>query len=413
MENPDFESKSTTSFPKNKIKILLLETISRSAIDIFVKEGFQVEAVHKLSEADLKKKIEDVHVVGVRSKTQLTADILSHAKRLLAVGTFCIGTDQTDLDYAASKGIPVFNAPFANTRSVAEMVLAEIIVLARQMGDRNNECHRGFWNKASSGCYEVRGKTLGIVGYGHVGSQLSILAEAMGMRIRYYDILSKLPLGLAQSCDSLQELLKVSDFVSLHVPGNTETNNLIGASEIALMKKGSYLINASRGTVVDVEAAAAALRSNHLAGGAFDVYPYEPASANEAFVSPLQNLPNTILTPHIGGSTEEAQYAIGIEVASKIVDYINSGNSLDSVNFPEIKLPSKKDHHRILNVHQNVPGVLKDVNNILSQYNVAAQMLQTKGNIGYMVADVDKELSNECRQLIAALPHSIKTRILF
>lgn len=401
-----------TSFPKNKIKVLLLESISQSAIDILAKEGFQVESVHKLSDNDLKEKIKEVHIIGVRSKTKLSSSILEEAKKLLAVGCFCIGTDQTDLEFAASKGIPVFNSPYANTRSVAEMVLAELIILARQMGDRSMECHQGKWNKRSDACYEVRGKTLGIVGYGHVGSQLSIISEALGFRVIFYDILPKLPLGLASACNSLDELLSRADFVTLHVPDTNETKNMIGAKQIATMKSGSYLVNASRGTVVDVDATAAALRSGHLAGAAFDVYPYEPASAAERFVTPLQGCPNTFLTPHIGGSTEEAQTAIGVEVATKLVKFINQGNTIDSVNFPQVALPDDPNSHRMLHIHRNIPGVLKNINDILSQYNINGQMLLTRGGVGYLMADVNKEISHECFSKLRELDSTIRTRKL-
>jgi len=402
-----------TSYPKSKINILLMESVHQKAVDGFVKQGFHVETVHRLNEDQLVEKIANVHVIGVRSKTKLTRRVLEAAKKLLAVGCFCIGTDQTDLQYAAERGIPVFNAPFANTRSVAEMVVAEIVVLARKIGDRIRECHEGVWNKMSKGCYEVRGKSLGIIGYGHVGSQLSILAEALGMRVQYYDILNKLPLGNATPSESMDALLASSDFVSLHVPGTEETKNLIGPREIELMKPGSYLINAARGKVVDNDAAAAALRSGHLAGAAFDVYPQEPGSRDTPFESPLRNCPNTVLTPHIGGSTEEAQETIGIEVSGKLLDFINRGTTLDAVNFPELSLPPTKTEHRILNVHKNVPGVLRSINNILGDYNVSAQMLRTMNGIGYLIVELNSDVSIEVRNKIRSLETSIKTRILF
>lgn len=409
----DAKHEQVTSFPKNKIKVLLLESVSKCAVDYFVKEGFSVECIHDLTEEKLSEKIADVHVLGIRSKTKLNKKVLANAKRLLAIGCFCIGTDQVDLVAAAALGVPVFNSPFSNTRSVAEMCLAELIVLARQIGDRSMECHRKFWNKKSGGCYEVRGKTLGLVGYGHVGSQLSVLAESLGMRVIFYDIITKLPLGNAKACSSMAELLKEADFVSLHVPKTPETNNLISAKEIAMMKKGSYLLNASRGTVVDVQAAADALKSGHLAGGAFDVFPYEPGSSQEEFLTPLQGCPNTILTPHVGGSTEEAQWAIGQEVAAKLSCFVNTGNTMDSVNFPEVFLPDSADTHRILNIHKNVPGVLRDINSVLSKYNVSAQTLRTKGEIGYLIVEVDSDASHEVKNLIAALSTNIKSRILY
>lgn len=404
---------SKTSYPKSKINILLMESVHQKAVDAFVKQGFNVETIHRLTEDQLVEKIANVHVIGVRSKTKLTRRVLEAANRLLAVGCFCIGTDQTDLQYAAERGIPVFNAPFANTRSVAEMVVAEIVVLARKIGDRIQECHQGVWNKQSKGCYEVRGKTLGIIGYGHVGSQLSILAEALGMRVQYYDILNKLPLGNATAADSMDELLASSDFVSLHVPGTEETKNLIGEREIGLMKPGSYLVNAARGKVVNVDAAAVALRGGHLAGAAFDVYPSEPGSRDQPFESPLIGCPNTVLTPHIGGSTEEAQQNIGIEVSGKLLDFINRGTTLDAVNFPEVTLPPTKTEHRILNVHKNVPGVLRSINNILGDYNVSAQMLRTMNGIGYLIVELNSDVSIEVRNKIRQLETSIKTRILF
>jgi D-3-phosphoglycerate dehydrogenase len=406
-------SDGKTSYPKSKIKVLLLEKIAQSAVDIFVREGFDVETVEKLPEEVLLEKVKDIHILGVRSKTQVNKKLLDSAKKLIATGCFCIGTDQTDLEAAAAKGVATFNAPFANTRSVAELVLGELICLARQLFDRSSECHNKIWNKNSSNCYEVRGKTLCIIGYGHVGSQLSILAEAFGMRVVFYDILPKLSLGLAQSCNSLLEAVSVADFVSLHTPATSETQNLIGAKEIAAMKKGAYLVNASRGTVVDINAAAEALRSGHLGGAAFDVYPYEPAGAGEEFKSPLQGLKNVILTPHVGGSTEEAQIAIGKEVASKLVQYLNTGNSVGAVNIPELALPSNSKTHRILNIHHNQPGFLKAMNEALSDYNISAQMLMTLGAVGYLIIDVDKGMSDEIKEKIMQLKLSIKTRILY
>jgi D-3-phosphoglycerate dehydrogenase len=412
-KDADDAGAQTTSFPKNKIKVLLLESISGSAVKLFQEEGFQVESVHELTEEQLVAKIPAVHILGIRSKTQLTAKVIKAARRLLAVGCFCIGTDQVDLEAAEKAGIPVFNSPYANTRSVAEMVVAELVILARQMGDRSAECHAGKWNKASKGCHEVRGKTLGIVGYGHVGSQLSILAEAMGMRVIYHDIVPILPLGNARACRSLEELLEAADFVSLHVPKTDQTRGLIGERQIALMRPGSFLVNASRGDVVDVDAAAAALRRGHLAGAAFDVYPYEPGSKNEEFKSPLRGCPNTFLTPHIGGSTEEAQTAIGVEVSTKLIAFMNEGNTMGAVNFPNVALPLDRSAHRILNVHQNVPGVLRDINNVLSQYNITAQVLMTRDSIGYLVVNVDKEVSLACKEAIDKLGTNVRTRVLF
>lgn len=403
-----------TSYPKNKIKILLLERISPIAIQQFINEGFQVETMDKAAtEEQLLAKLPDVHAIGVRSKTQLTEKVLKVAIKLLAIGCFCIGTDQTDLATASTLGQCVFNAPFANTRSVAELVLGELIMLARQVCDRSGECHKGGWNKSAAGCVEVRGKTLAIIGYGHVGSQLSVLAEALGMSVVFYDIIPKLPLGNAVAKSTMEETIKCADFVSLHVPADISTSNLMDETHIRMMKKGAFLINAARGTVVDVHAAAAALKDGHLGGAAFDVFPDEPAAVGDKFSSPLQGCPNTILTPHVGGSTEEAQIAIGKEVAVKMISYINTGASLGSVNLPELSLPPHKATHRVLNIHRNVPGVLREVNLALSEYNVVAQVLETRGPIGYMIIDVDKEVAKEIKERINALNTSIKTRILY
>jgi D-3-phosphoglycerate dehydrogenase len=348
----------------------------------------QVETHDKaISEEDLLAKIPEVHAVGVRSKTSLSAQVIAAGKKLLTIGAFCIGTDQTDLDAASLNGTAVFNAPFANTRSVAELVLGEMIMLARQVVDRCAECHAHKWNKSSAGCVEVRGKTLAIIGYGHVGSQLSVLAEALGLHVQFYDVMPKLPLGNAVAKESLEAAIRTADFLSLHVPAEAGTTNLIGAREIAWLPKGSFLLNASRGSVVDIDAAAAALRSGHLSGAAFDVYPEEPSAAGDPFLTPLQGCKNTILTPHVGGSTEEAQVAIGKEVAQKMISYINSGITLGSVNLPEVSLVKAPTSHRILNIHRNVPGVLKEVNHQLEEFNINAQMLQTRGPIGYMIID--------------------------
>lgn len=393
---------------------LLMESISQSAVDVLVEAGFEVECVHKLSEEQLLEKVRTASVLGVRSKTKVTKAVLDAAEELLAVGCFCIGTDQTDLEEAAVRGVPVFNAPFANTRSVAEMVLAEIIVLARQIGDRNSECHRGVWNKQSKGCYEVRGKTLGIVGYGHVGSQLSVLAESLGLAVVFHDIVTKMPLGNARAAASLDQVLREAHFLSVHVPGTPATENLIGAEELARMRPGSYLINASRGRVVNVDAAADAIRSGHLAGGAFDVFPKEPASRAEEFKSPLVGLPNVVLTPHIGGSTEEAQAAIGAEVARKLVAFARAGSTEGAVNLPEVSLPldDSSSVHRLINVHRNVPGVLRAINEILSVHNVTSQVLRTRGPVGIIVLDLDSAASRKARIEIDELADSICTRII-
>jgi D-3-phosphoglycerate dehydrogenase len=410
------DPRAATSFPKDEIKILLLENIHHSASEIFSGEGFRIETVkHALKEDELIAKIQDVHVLGIRSKTHVTERALAEAKRLLALGCFCIGTNQVDLVSANKHGVPVFNAPFSNTRSVAEMIIAEIVVLARQLGDRSREVHEGAWKKVAAGCYEVRGKTLGIVGYGHIGSQLGVLAEAFGMRVLFFDVSTKLPMGNNRSVPTLEELLGESDFVSLHVPETAQTKNMIGSAELGRMKQGAYLLNASRGTVVVIEALAAALKSGHLAGAAVDVFPLEPESNDQVFTSPLRGLPNVILTPHIGGSTSEAQESIGREVSTSLTKFVNTGATTGAVNFPQIELAQHRGTHRILNVHKNVPGVLRDINRIVSdlQANIHAQILSTEEHIGYLIMDLDQDVSNDVRKAIAALETNIKTRILY
>lgn len=404
----------THSYPLHKIRVLLLESVAQSAVDHLVKAGYTVETCHKLTQKDLKNRIENVHAIGIRSKTNLSAEILDHAKKLLVIGHFCIGTDQTNLGYSANKGIPVFNSPFANTRSVAELVAAEMIMLARQAGDRSMEMHRGIWNKVSKNCHEIRGKILGIIGYGHVGQQLSVICEALGMSIRYFDIVPKMSIGNAHSTDSLEELLRISDFVTLHVPLTEETENMIGTKQINLMKENSYLINASRGPVVVLEAVEKNLKSGHLSGCAFDVYPSEPSGKADDYHNSLMNCPNTILTPHIGGSTEEAQTQIGIETAQKIIDFINQGITLGSVNFPNLTLPPNDEKtHRIINVHQDKPGVLKKINDILGNYNISSQVLGTKNGVGYIMVELESAISHQVKKQIQQLDESIKTRIIF
>ncbi len=405
-----------TSFPKNKIKILLLEGIHESARETFSTEEFQVELLPRaMPEEELIDRIGDVHVVGIRSKTHITEPVLAAARRLLAVGCFCIGTNQVDLKAANRLGVPVFNAPFSNTRSVAEMILAEVVFLARQLGDRLREIHSGQWHKTARHCHEIRGKTLGIIGYGHIGTQVGVLAEAFGMRVLFYDIVSKLPMGNNQGVGSLEELLGRSDFVTLHVPATPQTHLMIGAAELQAMKPGGYLLNASRGTVVDLGALAEAVRDGHLSGAAIDVYPEEPRTSDDAFESVLRGLPNVILTPHIGGSTEEAQESIGREVASSLIKLINAGSTTGAVNFPQIELPQAPDTHRILNTHRNVPGVMRDINRIVSDHdaNIRGQLLATDAEIGYLITDLDRGVSREVKDAVAALPCSIKTRILY
>ncbi len=400
---------------KKPTRVLLLENIHSNAAEMLTAEGFQVEALKgALKEDELIAKLADFDVLGIRSKTQITAKVLQAAERLVSVGCFCIGTNQVALDAANRCGVPVFNAPFSNTRSVAELVIAEVISLARQLGDRSKEVHSGVWRKLADGCFEVRGKTLGIVGYGHIGSQVGVLAEAMGMRVAFYDVATKLPMGNNQPLPSLNELLEQSDFVTLHVPATPQTHEMIGANELSRMRPASYLINNSRGTVVQIGALAKAISSGHLAGAAVDVYPQEPESNSEDFTSELRGLPNVILTPHIGGSTVEAQAAIGREVATSLIKFVRSGTSVGSVNFPQLDLPPTPGTHRIVNVHKNVPGVLRDINRAVSDLNanIHAQLLSTDPNIGYLIMDLDQDVSEAVHNAIAGLKTDIRTRIL-
>ena len=405
------------SFPKEKIKVVLLEGIHQSGVDYLHRSGYHnlVQHARALSADELRKELADAYMVGIRSRTQLTAEVLASAERLFAVGCFCIGTNQVDLKAAAGRGIPVFNAPHSNTRSVAELMIAEMVMLLRRLGDRNTAAHRGEWQKSAEHSYELRGKTVGIVGYGHIGSQVSILAEAFGMRVLYHDIVARLPMGNARQLGSLEELLPAVDIVSLHVPEDASTRNLIDREHLARMRPGSYLLNASRGSVVDIDALARALRSGHLAGAAIDVFPAEPESNKQTFESPLRGLPNVILTPHIGGSTEEAQLNIGLEVAAKLVGHSDQGSTVGAVNFPELSLASHKSAHRLLHVHRNQPGVLADVNRVLarSDANILAQHLQTTSDVGYVVMDVDREHSDDLRDLLLAVPGTLRCRVLY
>ena len=407
---------AVTSFPKSEIKVLLLENIHPVAAEAFTADGFQVETVKgAISESELAQRVRDVHILGIRSKTRVTPTVLDEARRLLAVGCFCIGTNQVATVHANLRGVPVFNAPFSNTRSVAELILAEIVVLSRHLGDRSREVHEGRWRKVAVGSHEVRGRTLGIIGYGHIGSQVGVLAEAFGMRVVFYDILAKLPMGNNRAMARIEEVLEQSDFVTLHVPETPQTRNLIGATELERMRRGACLLNASRGTVVVIDALADAIRRGHIGGAAVDVYPEEPEGNSEGFSSPLRGLPNVILTPHIGGSTEEAQEAIGREVSAALLKLVNSGATTGAVNFPQIEVPVTRDTHRILNVHRNVPGVLRDINKIVSDRNanIRAQVLSTDPEIGYLLMDLDQDVSVEVKRAIAALETSIRTRILF
>jgi D-3-phosphoglycerate dehydrogenase len=405
-----------TSFPKDRIKVLLLENIHPSAHELFRAEGVHLETLATaLGPEELAKRIEDVHVLGIRSKTRVTERVLANARRLLTVGCFCIGTNQVDLVAANRRGIPVFNAPFSNTRSVAEMIMAEIVMLSRRLGDRVREMHAGRWQKVATGSFEIRGKDLGIIGYGHIGRQVGVIAEALGMRVTFYDVTAKLSMGNNRSTTTLEELLGQSDFVTLHVPETQQTRGMMGAAQIAAMRKGAYLLNASRGTVVDIPALAEALKSGHLGGAAIDVFPEEPESNSDGFQTPLQGLPNVIMTPHIGGSTAEAQEAIGREVGSALIKYVNAGVTTASVNFPHVDNAPIPGKHRILNVHRNVPGVLRDINKIVSDKgaNIAAQILATDPDIGYLVTDLDQDVSRDVKNAMAALETSIKTRILY
>ena len=406
-----------TSIDKQKIRFLLLEGIDPSAIAVLRAAGYsQIESLAgSPSDDDLRLKLADAHFVGIRSRTQLSAEVLAHAPKLIAIGCFCIGTNQVDLAAARQRGIAVFNAPFSNTRSVAELVLAEAILLMRGVPEKSAVAHRGGWLKSARNAHEIRGKTLGIVGYGAIGSQLSVLAEALGMQVVFVDVLSKLPLGNARQLASLAELLASADVVSLHVPENPSTEWLIGEKEIALMKPGALLINASRGSVVEIDALANALKQQRLSGAAIDVFPLEPQSNADVFESPLRGLDNVILTPHIGGSTLEAQENIGTEVAEKLVKYSDNGTSTSSVNFPEVALPAHPGKHRLLHVHRNVPGVLSRINQVFADnhINIAAQYLQTREDLGYVVIDIDAAHSDTALAKLAGVAGTLRTRVLF
>ncbi|MED5500193.1 MAG: phosphoglycerate dehydrogenase [Pseudomonadota bacterium] len=406
-----------TSLDKSKIKILLLEGIHQSAVDTLLNAGYtNIETLStSLAEDDLIEKIRDVHFIGIRSRTQLNERVFAAAEKLTAVGCFCIGTNQVDLDAALKRAIPVFNAPYSNTRSVAELVLAETIMLLRGIPEKNARAHQGGWLKSAKNSHETRGKTLGIIGYGSIGAQLSVLAESLGLDVLYYDVVTKLAMGNARQVGSLEELLARADVVSLHVPDLPSTRWMIGAEQIALMKQGGILINASRGSVVDIEALAEALKSGKLLGAAIDVFPVEPKGADEEFTSPLRGLKNVILTPHIGGSTLEAQQNIGIEVAEKLVTYSDNGTTITSVNFPEVALPSHPDKHRLLHIHENVPGVLSEINRVLSEngINIAGQFLQTNDKVGYVVIDVDKAYGKQALEALKQVNHTLRLRVLY
>lgn len=406
-----------TSIDKARIKFLLLEGIHPSAVKVLQAAGYtQIESLTGALVGDeLTARIADVHFVGIRSRTQLTADVFAHAPKLVAVGCFCIGTNQVDLQAARERGIVVFNAPFSNTRSVAELVLAETVLLLRGVPAKNAAAHRGNWLKSADDAYEIRGKTLGIVGYGSIGTQLSVLAEALGMHVVFFDVVTKLSLGNARQVSELHDLLAQSDVVSLHVPETQATQWMIDEAQIAAMKPGSVLINASRGTVVRIEPLAEALRQKKLLGAAIDVFPVEPRSNKDVFESPLREFDNVILTPHVGGSTMEAQENIGVEVAEKLVKYSDNGTSTSSVNFPEVALPAHPGKHRLLHIHRNVPGVLSEINKVFAdnRINIASQYLQTNDAIGYVVIDIDAVHSDMALVKLAEVPGTIRSRVLF
>ena len=408
---------SKTSLDKSKIKFLLLEGIHPSALEVLHAAGYsQVESLTgALPDAELKAKVADAHFVGIRSRTQLTASVFEAAHKLVAVGAFCIGTNQIDLDAAREHGVAVFNAPYSNTRSVAELVLAEAILLLRGVPEKSAVAHRGGWLKSADNAFEIRGKTLGIVGYGSIGAQLSVLAEGLGMQVVFYDVVTKLPLGNARQIRNLPDLLAQSDIVSLHVPETAATQWMIGAAQVAAMKPGAILINASRGTVVEIEALAEALREKRLLGAAIDVFPTEPRSNKDEFQSPLRGLDNVILTPHVGGSTMEAQANIGVEVAEKLVKYSDNGTSTSSVNFPEVALPAHAGKHRLLHIHRNVPGVLSEINRVFAEngINIASQYLQTNEKVGYVVTDIDAAYSDLALEKLAKVAGTIRSRVLF
>ncbi|BBQ53770.1 MULTISPECIES: phosphoglycerate dehydrogenase [Aeromonas] len=404
------------SLDKDKIKVLLLEGVHPNTVETFRAAGYtSVEYLKtSLSEEELIEQIRDVHFIGLRSRTQITEKVLDAASKLVAIGCFCIGTNQVELEAAQIRGIPVFNAPFSNTRSVAELVLGEILLLLRGIPEKNAKCHRGVWEKLANRSVEARGKKLGIIGYGHIGTQLGIIAESIGMKVYYYDIENKLSLGNAIQVPSMVELLNMSDVISLHVPETASTKNMIGAEQLRMMKPGAIFINAARGTVVDIDALADVIKSGHIAGAAIDVFPVEPKSNDEEFQSPLRGLENVILTPHIGGTTHEAQENIGLEVANKLVKYSDNGSTLSAVNFPEVSLPGHKGSSRLLHIHRNQPGVMNQINQIFAEegINIAGQYLQTSSHIGYVVIDVETEHSEKALAKLKEINGTIRARIL-
>jgi D-3-phosphoglycerate dehydrogenase len=408
---------SQTSYPRNKIKILLLENISDSAVAELQEGGYvEIKRVKgALGEADLSEEIKGVHILGIRSKTQVTEKVLENADKLLAIGAFCIGTNQVDLASARKKGIAVFNAPYSNTRSVAELVIGLCVMLIRKISDKNAAAHRGVWQKDAKGSFELRGKTLGIIGYGNIGSQVSVLAEAFGLNVIYYDVATKMPLGNARQIRDLNELLAQSDIVTLHVPADQTTRYMINEATLSSMKKGAILLNYARGEVVDLDALRVFIENGKLAGAAIDVFPEEPEKNGDEFVSVLQNLPNVILTPHIGGSTEEAQANIGLDVTSKLIKYLELGTSEGSHTVPPVSLPLQDKTHRILHIHENIPGVLSEINSRLSEkgINILGQYLKTNDEIGYVILDVDTKLSGEALEILKKVKGTIKTRMVY
>ncbi len=408
---------ANTSLDKSKIHFLLLEGVHQSAVDTLTAEGYtNIEYLKTaLPEDQLIEKIKTAHFVGIRSRSQLTAKVLDNAPKLIAIGCFCIGTNQVDLTAAQERGIAVFNAPFSNTRSVAELVIAEAILLLRGIPEKNAVCHRGGWLKSAVGSFEIRGKTLGIIGYGSIGTQTSVLAESLGMKVKFFDVVTKLPLGNAEQVRNLGDLLGQCDIVSLHVPETAGTKNMMGEKEIRQMKPGAILINASRGTVIDIDALAAAMKDKHLSGTAIDVFPVEPRGNDDEFISPLREFDNAILTPHIGGSTMEAQENIGFEVAEKLVKYSDNGTTTSSVNFPEVALAQHQNVHRLLHVHRNVPGVLTAINQIFAEnnINITGQYLETNEKVGYVVIDVDSKSSDTALKQLREIDGTIRCRVLF
>lgn len=417
---------ANTSFPKGKIRVLLLEGVHPRGAEMLRQEGFQVELLPKALEGPaLIKALTGVHLLGIRSKTQVTAEAIAAASKLLAVGCFCIGTNQVDLKRSCMAGVPVFNSPFSNTRSVAELTIAEIVALCRQLVEKSRKMHAGEWDKSAEGAHEVRGRTLGIIGYGRIGSQVSVLAESMGMRVVFHDIVARLALGNARPCRSLGEVLEQADVVTLHVPATDQTENMISRAELKRMKKGAMLINNARGSVVDIPALAAAIESGHVGGAALDVFPEEPVGKGEAFKSEIRGMPNVILTPHVGGSTEEAQESISEDVAGKFIKFVNVGTTTGAVNVPEVELPpqverdaqtkDKRRRHRILHFHRNVPGVLSAMHGVIARLgaNISAEYLQTNKDIGFVVLDVDPTDGEKVMESVKAIPETIRVRMLW